>query len=88
VDIEDIAAKDPDAIEYIPIDIKTGITKNQGNEVADKLGLTGDAKETMAIVACNLYDLFVKKEALLLEINPFVEDACGDCKSERKSRNT
>jgi len=87
VDIEDIAAKDPDAIKYIPIDIKTGITPDQANEVADKLELKGDAKETVSIVASHLYELFVKKEALLLEINPFVEDSYGDCKSERKSRN-
>jgi succinyl-CoA synthetase beta subunit len=80
VEIEDIAIKDPDAIHYVPIDIKTGITTDQANEVADKLELKGDAKETIAIIVCHMYELFVKKEAILLEINPFVEVSCGDCK--------
>ncbi|KYN32712.1 Succinyl-CoA ligase [ADP-forming] subunit beta, mitochondrial, partial [Trachymyrmex septentrionalis] len=85
VNIEDVAAANPEAIAYIPIDVKKGLTPEQANSVADKLGLTGNSKEIASLVASNLYDLFVEKDALLLEINPFAEDICGeyyalDCK--------
>lgn len=85
VNIEEIAAAHPEAVAYIPIDIKKGLTSAQANCVAEKLGLTGHSKEIASIVACNLYELFVEKDALLLEVNPFAEDICGqyyalDCK--------
>ncbi|KYM81757.1 Succinyl-CoA ligase [ADP-forming] subunit beta, mitochondrial [Atta colombica] len=85
VNIEDVAATNPEAVIYVPIDVKKGLTPEQANSVADKLGLVGNSKEIASIVASNLYDLFVEKDALLLEINPFAEDICGqyyalDCK--------
>lgn len=85
VNIEDVAATNPEAIVYVPIDVKKGLTPEQANNIADKLGLVGASKEIASLVASNLYDLFVEKDALLLEINPFAEDICGeyyalDCK--------
>ncbi|XP_070149251.1 succinate--CoA ligase [ADP-forming] subunit beta, mitochondrial-like [Polyergus mexicanus] len=85
VNIEEIAAAHPEAVSYIPIDISKGLTSAQADSVAEKLELTGHSKEIASIVACNLYELFVEKDALLLEINPFAEDICGqyyalDCK--------
>jgi len=41
--------------------------------VAKKVGLEREAEET-AKVLLNMYSLFVKKDALLVEINPFAED--------------
>lgn len=64
---------------YIPIDISKGLTPAQANSIADKLGLTGHSKEIASLVVSNLYELFVEKDALLLEINPFAEDVCGEC---------
>ncbi|XP_014469959.1 PREDICTED: succinyl-CoA ligase [ADP-forming] subunit beta, mitochondrial-like [Dinoponera quadriceps] len=85
VNIEDIAERNPEAISYIPINVNKGLTAEQANSVGDTLGLTGASKEIASIVACNLYQLFIEKDALLLEINPFAEDICGeyyalDCK--------
>lgn len=80
VNIEEIAAAHPEAVSYIPIDISKGLTSAQADSVAEKLELTGYSKEIASIVACNLYELFVEKDALLLEINPFAEDICGQCK--------
>lgn len=80
VNIEDIAATNPEAISYIPIDVKKGLTTEQADSVGDKLGLTRQSKEIASIIACNLYELFIEKDALLLEINPFAEDICGECK--------
>ncbi|GAB1869201.1 succinate--CoA ligase (ADP-forming) [Camponotus japonicus] len=85
VNIEEIAAVNPEAVTYIPIDISKGLTSAQADSVGEKLGLAGNNKEIASIIACNLYELFVEKDALLVEINPFAEDICGqyyalDCK--------
>ena len=62
-----------------------GLTVEQVQTIVDKLGIEGEDREITSIIACNLYELFIEKEALLLEINPFALDICGeyfalDCK--------
>lgn len=83
VNIEEVAAENPDAILYEPIDIVQGLTKEQAVKVAEKLGL-GNVSEQISKTLLNMYDLFVKKDALLIEINPYAEDAfdtskCRQC---------
>ncbi|XP_052836975.1 succinate--CoA ligase [ADP-forming] subunit beta, mitochondrial [Drosophila gunungcola] len=75
VDIEEVAASSPDAILYEPIDIGTGLTSEQAQKIIKKVGLGGDGEDTHVQMLMNLYDLFVKKDALLVEINPYAEDA-------------
>lgn len=77
VNIEEVAAENPDAILYIPIDITTGLSKQQAEDIAVKVGLS-DKKEQTGQMLLNMYDLFVKKDALLIEINPYAEDSNGD----------
>lgn len=74
VNIEEVAAENPDAIVYEPIDINKGLQKEQAIQVAKKVGLQDKLEET-AKMLLNMYDLFVKKDALLIEINPYAEDA-------------
>lgn len=50
------------------------MTKEQAVKVAEKLGL-GNVSELISQTLLNMYDLFVKKDALLIEINPYAEDA-------------
>lgn len=74
VNIEEVAAENPDAIVYEPIDINSGLQKSQALAIANKVGLEDHAEET-AKMLLNMYALFVKKDALLIEINPYAEDA-------------
>ncbi|KAG7304445.1 beta' subunit [Plutella xylostella] len=74
VNIEDVAAENPDAITYEPIDIKEGITQEQICRVINKIGLSAHQEEAVGMVQ-KMYDLFVKKDALLIEVNPYAEDA-------------
>ncbi|XP_076173660.1 succinate--CoA ligase [ADP-forming] subunit beta, mitochondrial-like isoform X2 [Ptiloglossa arizonensis] len=85
VNIEDIAASNPEAITYIPVNVLKGLTVEQADLIADKLGIEGKDKDIISIIGCNLYELFIHTDALLLEINPFALDICGeyhalDCK--------
>ncbi|CAH0722584.1 unnamed protein product, partial [Brenthis ino] len=73
VNIEDVAAENPDAITYEPIDIVTGITDDQVSRVVEKIGLHEHATEACDMIK-KMYDLFRKKDALLIEVNPYAED--------------
>lgn len=79
VNIEEVAATNPQAIMYEPIDINKGITKDQADRIAVKLGLE-NVKDYISEMIVNMYSLFVKKDALLLEVNPLAEDINGKCK--------
>lgn len=74
VNIEEVAAENPDAIVYEPIDINKGLSKDQALKIAKAVGLD-DHLESTTQMLLNLYDLFCKKDALLVEINPYAEDA-------------
>lgn len=73
VNIEEVAAENPEAIIYEPIDIQKGLTKEQALRVVNKVGLAND-QETVDMLM-NMYKLFLEKDALLIEINPYAEDA-------------
>ena len=79
VNIEEVAATNPQAIMYEPIDINKGITKEQADRIVDKLGLQS-VKEYISQLIINMYSLFVKKDALLIEVNPLAEDINGKCR--------
>ena len=79
VNIEEVAATNPTAIMYEPIDLNKGITKDQAERIAVKLGLE-NVKDYISQIILSLYDMFVKKDALLLEVNPLAEDIKGNCK--------
>lgn len=79
VNIEEVAATNPQAIMYEPIDCNKGITKEQADKIAVKLGLE-NVKDYISEMILNMYAFFVKKDALLLEINPLAEDINGKCK--------
>lgn len=69
---------------YEPIDIHKGITKEQADRIAVKLGLQ-NVKDYISNIIMNLYQMFLKKDALLLEVNPLAEDVNGECKFNLKN---
>ncbi|KAK9496993.1 hypothetical protein O3M35_012791 [Rhynocoris fuscipes] len=75
VEIEVLSATNPNAITYVGVDIVEGLQQNQAEEVAKSLGAS-DTKEA-ANVLMKLYDIFIKKDALLVEVNPFGQDKDG-----------
>lgn len=78
VNIEEVAAETPEAIFYEPIDIKKGITQEQAKKVAQKIVLDNQVAK-IADMLMKLYKLFITKDALLIEINPYAEDPEGNC---------
>lgn len=83
MNIEDVAAENPEAIHYEPIDITKGLTEDQAKKVADVLGLCEEKKKAETVkLLMNMYKLFVEKDALLIEINPYAEDSKDECKDK------
>jgi len=77
VNIEDVAAKNPDAIIKVPIDINEGFKLDTAKEAAVKIGIPAGRVDEVAEILINLYALFQSKDATMVEINPFAEDSQG-----------
>ncbi|KAH9996599.1 succinyl-CoA synthetase beta chain, SSC-beta [Russula vinacea] len=78
MNIEDVAAKDPNAIITTPIPFATGLTKETAISVAKKLGFSSEkATEEAADIFVNLYRIFKEKDATQIEINPLAETTDG-----------
>jgi succinyl-CoA synthetase beta subunit len=77
--IEDVAEETPELIFKQPVDINTGITDAQCEFIATSLGfLPGSATHTEAQgVVRNLYEVFVKHDCTLVEVNPLAETSDG-----------
>ena len=78
MNIEEVAEKDPTKIHREFIDIETGVTEEQLSNIANALGFNDDSTHEQTVnVVRSLYDLFVKTDATLVEINPLGETADG-----------
>jgi succinyl-CoA synthetase beta subunit len=77
MDIEEVAAKSPDAIFTDPIDITVGLKEEQALKMAENLQFTGEKKARAAQQIQKLYELFLKVDATQVEINPFGETPDG-----------
>jgi malate-CoA ligase subunit beta len=77
MEIEEVAAANPDAIIRMTIDPALGLKPFQARGIAVALGLGGDlvGKAAAAILGC--YRTFIATDASMLEINPLVADKSG-----------
>ena len=78
VNIEDVAASNPDAIIKFPIDCIEGLTEKGASEIAEKIGIHPKKNGEVTQILLNLYKLFQDKDASMVEINPFAEDSTGN----------
>merc|ERR1719242_2353040 len=78
VNIEETAEKNPDAIVKFPIDAVEGLSVEGARKVALELGIHESKVEEVSQILLNLYQLFVTKDASMVEINPFAEDNSGN----------
>ncbi len=81
VDIEEVAARDPDAIRKLPVDPRYGLLPFQAYSLA--VTLYDDLKQQRACakILQQLYAAFVASGASLAEINPLVTTPAGEVKA-------
>jgi succinyl-CoA synthetase beta subunit len=72
MEIEEVAAKDPDAIYKEAIDPVIGLAGYQGRKIAFALDIKPSMVNAAVVFFQSLYKAFVETDASLLEINPFI----------------
>jgi len=72
MEIEEVAAKDPDAIYKEAIDPVIGLAAYQGRKIAFALDIKPSMVNAAVVFFQSLYKAFVETDASLLEINPFI----------------
>lgn len=73
MDIEGVAAENPDAIKTFSVDLDTGVTDKLATDIASVLGYTPEAIPLAAKTIQNLYKVFIEKDCTQVEINPLSE---------------
>jgi succinyl-CoA synthetase beta subunit len=72
MDIEEIAATQPEAIHRVLIDPVSGYQPHHGRKLAYALGLAGEQFRQALQVMAGVYKTYVATDASLVEINPLV----------------
>ncbi len=70
VDIEEIAARKPEAIKKVYVDPLTGLSDYHLRYLSDELELSGDHAKQLQNIARSLYSIMIDYDADLVEINP------------------
>jgi succinyl-CoA synthetase beta subunit len=78
MDIEEVAHRAPDKIHRLHLDPLVGLAAYQARSAAFSLGLGKDQVAKFTKLASSLYDLFVKEDCSLCEINPLMVTKQGD----------
>ena len=78
MDIEEVAAKDPEAIVREAVDPQLGILPFQTRRVAAKLGLEGGTARQAGKLLASLVEAYLDTDASLAEINPLLVTGDGD----------
>jgi succinyl-CoA synthetase beta subunit len=70
MNIEEVAATNPEAIIKEHVDMKKGMTANKAQSMAEQMGFGGAQNKEAADLITNLYKVFVECDCTMLEINP------------------
>ncbi|MFF3935919.1 ADP-forming succinate--CoA ligase subunit beta [Streptomyces phaeofaciens] len=73
MDIEEVAATRPEAVARVPVDPAEGVTPSKAAEIAEAAGLPARSVDVLV----RLWQVLVREDALLVEVNPLVRTAQG-----------
>ena len=72
MEIEEVAATKPDRLARIPVDAVTGVDLAFARQIAEKGHLPAEVLDAAAVTISKLWEVFVKEDATLVEVNPLV----------------
>jgi succinyl-CoA synthetase beta subunit len=78
MDIEQVAATDPDKLVSVKVDNTAGLQAYQARQMGFGMGLNGKQVRQLTSIMSGLYRLFKDKDLSLIEVNPLVIDGKGD----------
>ncbi|MER6014737.1 ADP-forming succinate--CoA ligase subunit beta [Streptomyces bluensis] len=73
MEIEEVAATRPEAVARIPVDPAEGVTAAKAAHIAQAAGLPPQAVDVLV----RLWEVLVREDAVLVEVNPLVRTAQG-----------
>jgi len=77
MEIEQLAEERPDALAKIPVNALTGIDAAKAAEIADAGKFPAEVRDQVIEILQGLWEVFVKEDATLVEVNPLVKDGDG-----------
>jgi succinyl-CoA synthetase beta subunit len=77
MEIEVVAEQHPEALARIPVDANEGCTPEKAREIVEAAKFPADVADQIADALQKLWTVFVKEDALLVEVNPLVKSGDG-----------
>jgi succinyl-CoA synthetase beta subunit len=78
VDIEQVAATEPEKIVTVRVDNTAGLQAFQTRQMGFGMGLSADQVKQLGKIMNGLYRLFIEKDLSLIEVNPLIIDNEGN----------
>ena len=78
MEIEQLAEERPEALAKVPVDATKGIDLATALSIAKQGGFDGEIAAKVAPVFVKLYEVFVKEDATLVEVNPLILSEAGE----------
>jgi len=72
MDVEEVAETDPEAMRMLHVDPLLGLQDFHGRRLAFESGIAQDVVRPVGAMLAKLYDLFVREDATLVEVNPLL----------------
>jgi succinyl-CoA synthetase beta subunit len=72
MDVEEVAEKDPEAMRMLHVDPLVGFQDFHGRRLAFESGIAEDVIRPVGAMLARLYDVFVREDATLVEVNPLL----------------
>ncbi|MGD9955047.1 MAG: ADP-forming succinate--CoA ligase subunit beta [Candidatus Nanopelagicales bacterium] len=77
MEIEQLAVERPEALARVAVDAIVGVDQAKAEEIADAAGFDASVRDQVVEVLKKLWDVFVKEDATLVEVNPLVKTPEG-----------
>ena len=77
MEIEQLAVERPEALARIPVDATTGVDTAKATEIVDAAGFPAEVRDQVIAIAVQLWDVFAKEDATLVEVNPLAKAPDG-----------
>jgi succinyl-CoA synthetase beta subunit len=78
MDVEEVAETDPEAMRMLHVDPLLGLQDFHGRRLAFESGIAEDVIRPVGAVLAKLYDVFVREDATLVEVNPLLVTKARD----------
>ncbi len=77
MEIEQLAVERPEALARIPVDATVGVDTAKASQIVDAAGFPAEVRDQVIAIAVQLWDVFAKQDATLVEVNPLAKAPDG-----------